>query len=61
MRLQICRHRRSTLMLLSLLMNVYKTYIFNLSVGCGWLELKEHDVENRHRVVSCDNQSRFVD
>jgi hypothetical protein len=30
---------------------VYETYIFDLSVGCGWLELKEHDVEDRHGVL----------
>jgi hypothetical protein len=27
---------------------VIETYIFDLSVGCGWLELKEDDVEDRH-------------
>jgi hypothetical protein len=31
--------------------SVYETYIFDLGVGCGWLELKEDNVEDRHGVV----------
>ena len=52
MHLQTCEQWWSVLLVVRriLLMIALGTHIFDLSVGGGRLELKEDDVEDRHRV-----------
>ena len=50
-RLQTCDQWSILLGARRIVLMVSGTHIFNLSMGSGRLELKEYDVEDRHRVV----------